>query len=652
MATAGFLPTHKLREEISDVTAKHQAKTKAVSDARFDARSRAEAVAVLTDWPADTPVTRAALNGKIESEKAKGKGNGVNLSGLNSLLKQVPEGEERNAETLRNAIQQEIGDHAGDVARLEDEAAVLKKQLDDLTATYKGFQDLVPRGALPVLKKPLSGNAELVRVAQFRQQEELDFLAPFEKGRVDAAPRLIEQDLVKLRAALQALPVGPPENVARCAAKVELEEFVEKLQEEVDHVAHMAPCHKCKADNPLTPSKGVDRSKRAKDLIDEKVKELEALAAGTKVPLDTPEGRADKALADALKRMRDETDENGKNAGKMLGVLVCEDKDGKEVLIYGYSGTLGVNSRMAEKEKFETDLQIDPGGKLVENRVKQEAADRDIALKEAALKKLPEFDEVEAARNKQTVAEARKKEIENLLKTPKKGSGIPPLEEGVKKALEIELAAIPDRIEAAKAGVTEAQSALAATVEGRRLKKAKDDKQELERYAKRLTDEKKKQDDLLKPPKELEGKVDESAAYVKEQREKAAAKQEELKLKLAAATEKVRQASVDDTHWEDATAARWVRSLPEKGDLSSVGGDTVSLESLNKDHFDTPHGVCSAPKMVQSALARAGAEGLQVKGMAEAWFGGGPNAHGELVASCNTCMKNIGFQFCEVADHG
>jgi len=649
MATAGFVPTKDLRKQIDDLTAAHQAKVKAANDAKYDAKGRNEAVAVLETWPAETPVSTAALAEKLKAEKAKETGR-ENMAGLNSLLKRVEKGD-AGAEDLKKQIAAEIVEHADKAGELEAEAAELKKELDKLTAAYKGYQDLVTRGEVPKLAVPQIGKAEEQRVAHFRKQEELDFLAPFEKDRTGAAPRLVEQDLAKLRAMLQNIPEPPPEQVARCAAKKALKEFVEKLQEDVDHVAHVAQCHKCKALDPKTPNKGVDRTSRAKELINAKVQELQELADGKKPPADTPEGRADKALADALKRMQNETDENGKTAGKMLGVLVCEDKDGKEVLIYGYSGTLGVSSRMAEKEKFETEIQIDPAGKLVENGVKQSAADLEIGLKDADLKKTPEWKKADADRKTLTEKEARKKEIDGLL-NPKRSSKEPALTEIEKKKLETELAETTKAIEDTKAALTDAQAAAAATVEGRRLKKAKDDKLELERYAKRLADEKKKQDDKLKLPEALKDKPEEAAAYVEAQKEKAAAEQEALKKKLEEVKAKVAQASLDDSKLEDSTAAQWVRSLDEKGDLESLGGDSVSLPALNKDHFDTPHGVCSAPKMVQSALARANAEGLKIKGMAEAWFGGGPNTHGELVASCNTCMKNIGFQFCEVADHG
>jgi hypothetical protein len=61
-----------------------------------------------------------------------------------------------------------------------------------------------------------------------------------------------------------------------------------------------------------------------------------------------------------------------------------------------------------------------------------------------------------------------------------------------------------------------------------------------------------------------------------------------------------------------------------------------------REKDEKPHAVCAAPKLLQQARA----EGLEPVAMAEAWYGGGTNKHGELVASCSTCMKNIGFQLC------
>ena len=118
-----------------------------------------------------------------------------------------------------------------------------------------------------------------------------------------------------------------------------------------------------------------------------------------------------------------------------------------------------------------------------------------------------------------------------------------------------------------------------------------------------------------------------------------------LREKLVAARAEVLLASARDTAAEMATGGNWVRALPANGELRSASGDTVSLTGLNIGNTDTPHGVCSAPKMIQAARSL----GYTVVGMAEAWYGGSPNTHGELVASCKTCMKNIGFQLCGVA---
>jgi hypothetical protein len=98
---------------------------------------------------------------------------------------------------------------------------------------------------------------------------------------------------------------------------------------------------------------------------------------------------------------------------------------------------------------------------------------------------------------------------------------------------------------------------------------------------------------------------------------------------------------------EGAETAGWSPAIPLDGDgasLRSIGGKVVGLDTLNTpQHKGTPHGVCSAPKLIQQALA----DGFTPTEMAEMWYGdGATNTHGEFVVSCSTCMGNIGFQLC------
>lgn len=120
-----------------------------------------------------------------------------------------------------------------------------------------------------------------------------------------------------------------------------------------------------------------------------------------------------------------------------------------------------------------------------------------------------------------------------------------------------------------------------------------------------------------------------------------------LRVQLEEAEAELPAASGRDDTIETATGAAWARPIPADGNLISVGGASQSLAGLPIGPEEKPHGVCSAPKMIQQAKGR----GLTIVGMAEAWYGEGTNTHGELVASCSTCMKNIGFQLCEVC-HG
>ena len=116
--------------------------------------------------------------------------------------------------------------------------------------------------------------------------------------------------------------------------------------------------------------------------------------------------------------------------------------------------------------------------------------------------------------------------------------------------------------------------------------------------------------------------------------------------KLLKKAEELRDsAGKGDALKEEFVRKYWSDPIPQTGPdaiLRSASGAVESIEKLNHGNTKTPHGVCAAPKMIQQAHQK----GLVPIGMAEAWFGGGDNAHGEFVASCDTCMKNVGFQLC------
>jgi hypothetical protein len=660
-ASAGFQRTSVLRKQIAEGQDAFTSADKEHRDALFQARSRDEALKVLEALPAEPPVTaenlKPTLEGILKGETVKKEGR-VNVPGLKLLLKKIEEGKDATPDSLREEVAAEVAAHTDEIARLAAEVDKQKRALDALIAEYKGYQDLVPRGAVPVLAKALGEKAEQVRVADFRRKEEETFLAPFEKDRRGATPRQIEQDLVDLRKKLEAFPEGPIADVAKCTARDQLKSHVENLQAEVDHIAHKAKCHRCP---PESPAKGIERDAAAKKLIFDKIKELEEYASGARKPGNEAEF-ADQQLALALHSMMNDADENGKVSGKMLGVLVCKTPSGEPVLLYGYSGTLGPNSRIAEREKFFIDLQIDPAGKLEANRLKQADAQAKIDLAAAELERTAAAKEVSDARRRRAALEQTEKKLRQLLAPPKKkappkksGAAVaeskpepaepePPIDKG---AIESALQENAEKMKVEEELIAAAEEKLNASVEAKRLQVAKQDKLALEAHAKRLADEKRKQEAELAVPPELKDNEAAAREHVEKKKAEAAKKQEDLKVQLAEAETKIKAASKLDDQLESSTGSRWVRSIPEDGKLVSAGGDTVSLALLNTDHFDTPHGVCSAPKMIQTARAQK----LEIVSMAEAWFGHGPNQHRELVASCNTCMKNIGFQCCEVKKH-
>ncbi|MBK9167884.1 MAG: hypothetical protein IPM24_10510 [Bryobacterales bacterium] len=129
------------------------------------------------------------------------------------------------------------------------------------------------------------------------------------------------------------------------------------------------------------------------------------------------------------------------------------------------------------------------------------------------------------------------------------------------------------------------------------------------------------------------------------QEEKDLPKRGELEKLLKEAETLRDHAGKEDALKEELVRKYWSHAIPQTGPdavLRSAAGGIESIEKLNHGNKKTPHGVCAAPKMIQQAHQK----GLVPIGMAEAWFGGGDNAHGEFVASCETCMKNVGFQLC------
>ncbi len=529
-AREGLKTTQELRKQIAAADEKAKAAEKARKDEEYALNSSKKALDVLAKVPDETAKDPAQLaehiKNQIAVEKLKPKGTSADLPGLYQLQKTMGERAVTGAE-LGQELESKRDAAEAKLDEATTAAAKEKKALEDLQAEYKAYTDLVPEKELTKL---------------------------FEKDRSGSTPRLIEQELATLREKLKSFPPQPVTATAPCPARQALTKFVNKLEEEVDKLAHRAKCHLCGKEN------GTDRTEEAKQLINAKVAKLEELGKRANDTGLSPAEKTDYALAKALESMRTAEDENGKTAGKMLGVLICKTPSGEIVHLYGYSGTLGANSRIAEAEVAKIQHQLDIPGKI---QAKEEEIKASKAAILAAQKRVE--DATEAAKGKdQKSTEA--------------------------KALGAEKAALGQL-------------------------RQKDEKLGKELEALEAT-----------RPKNLD----------------------QLGKDLAQAKEKAAEASRLDSAVEDSTAGNWVRSLPPDGVLKSASGDTVSLEALNKDHTGTPHGVCSAPKMIQEARSK----GYEILGMAEAWYGGDPNPHGELVASCTTCMKNIGFQFCDKAKHG
>ena len=89
-----------------------------------------------------------------------------------------------------------------------------------------------------------------------------------QKGR---ALRNIEEDLQEMQRQLKKFKKKKLGVVSSCKEYANLESHVNKLEEYVDHRAHRAKCHKCKNE------RSIERSKRAKTLIELKIKYLESL---------------------------------------------------------------------------------------------------------------------------------------------------------------------------------------------------------------------------------------------------------------------------------------------------------------------------------------------------------------------------------------
>jgi hypothetical protein len=512
-ALEGFKDTAALRKGMdAAVIAKRNR-----ADATNEHRNTKAGRALLDSVPAEHADDGIALRKHIDEQIANGKQ--ADKLAWQQLQKLVAD-----RGLNRDAFAEELDKLVPELKQRQEEVeADTKQKIDDaaeFAKQYKAYTDVVPDAFLK---------------------------ARFEKDRSKVAARAIEQDIVALRKKLKEFSDKPVASVVPCPELLKLTQFVDELALEVDAIAHVAKCHLCQKEN------GVQRTEQAKGLIADKIVQLEALAKAD-APGATAAEQADFALAKSLDQARTTPGEDGQMGGKMLGVLVCKDADDRTVLVYGYSGTLASNSRLAQAK---------------------------IAAIEAR-KAIPAKIDAKAL-------EVAKKQKE-----------------------------LADQLPLVEKATADAVGKADESPEGKRLEKMKKGQTRISAELDTLNKEHAALEASRRDPDTLEAELLEARAAVP-------------------------VASGLDDAVEASTGATWARPIPPDGVLKSVGGASQSLDALPYKAGDKPHGVCSAPKMIQQATA----QGLTIVAMAEAWYGEGPNTHGELVASCATCMKNIGFQLCE-----
>ncbi|MBL8474397.1 MAG: hypothetical protein JNM98_21595 [Rhodocyclaceae bacterium] len=129
--------------------------------------------------------------------------------------------------------------------------------------------------------------------------------------------RALEADLRKMQSDLSRLGNDAPPNAVQ---------YCKKLEAKADHDAHHVNCPRCNSEH------GIDRTPDAKAAVDREVKELERLA---KLPDDSgldEQQKRDRAMGKHLETLR------ANKGGKMIGVLMCEDADGNDVMLRAFSG--------------------------------------------------------------------------------------------------------------------------------------------------------------------------------------------------------------------------------------------------------------------------------------------------------------------------
>jgi hypothetical protein len=621
----------------------------------------------------------AAAIGQIEKAQK-------NLEAKQAIVEELKEARAKIFDQIDPEAQRKLDEQR----KLKEEEASKGKELSEPKGEKRAPEK---KGQAP--KKAEGLNPEQTKKLEAGKRS--DFYKYFEADLSEKTARELEQRLAELHSKIRnAFPNQEVKDIVKCPIGRELVEYADRLEAEIHDKAHRAPCHLCAEEERETVN-GVRRDGKAINLILKKVKELEELA-------DKPGKSADHQLARALDILRKNKDEKDQTGGKMLGVLVCRNKKtGEEVLIYGYSGTLPPQSHVvgakviplkrlwkAEEKVIRVGEELAEEEKKLLEMTKVFKEPYDLAAKESEelLKKAKDRvkEDRESAKERANLeskawrekADARRKlRVDDAKLVYARATEGVTDEQTVREAqrrYELEFGDAEEEYKRTLQKSFDTQQENMAEFE----KKLQDyEKQEEQEHQKRLANLRKQykiQDlEAVQKRKEvLEKELKDWKAVAAERQEKYQDTEALRKLveegKAALSEANKQDTATEESTWEegDGSVIKWVRSLSKekkKGDSSepvvllkkptgpqpydgllwSKSGDAVSLEALNKGHDGTPHGVCSAPKMIQMAYQLD----LEIVSMAEAWFGGGTNTHGELVASCNTCMKNIGFQLCE-----
>lgn len=202
------------------------------------------------------------LNGEAKKAEAKAK-----------LLEDLAAKTDLERQEAIEAAQAKIAEAAPKVQEAKDLLAQKTQQAQDLIDAATAFPDLDPAWA----KNHADPNRSI---------------------------RALEADLRAMQAELSRLGTNaPPGAVAYCGS----------LEKHLDSIAHRVKCPRCNEDH------GLDRAKKAKDLVMELFKNLEQLGALADDSGLSPQQILDRSIATGMNKLKDA------GAGKMLGVLICED---------------------------------------------------------------------------------------------------------------------------------------------------------------------------------------------------------------------------------------------------------------------------------------------------------------------------------------